>query len=95
MSEGERAPSAIGTNLPLLAFLVLFEGSLAALLLASLGLGLLNTFVRPVLLLVSISFIIFTLGFGVFVINALLLIPVAATAVPIGRAGVRAGAAAP
>ena len=34
MSEGERAPSAIGTNLPLLAFLVLFEGSLAALLLA-------------------------------------------------------------
>ncbi len=46
---------------------------LTALLLASLGLGLLNAFVRPVLVLVSISLLVATLGFGYFVINALLL----------------------
>jgi hypothetical protein len=34
MSDGERAPSATGTNLPLLAFLFLLEGSLALFLLA-------------------------------------------------------------
>jgi putative membrane protein len=46
---------------------------LPALLVASLVLGLVNAFVRPVLLLVSISFVVATLGFGVLVINALLL----------------------
>ncbi len=44
-----------------------------ALLVASLVLGLVNAFVRPVLLLVSISFVVATLGLGVLVINALLL----------------------
>ena len=46
---------------------------LTALLLASLGLGLLNAFVRPMLLLVSIGFVVATLGLGILVINALLL----------------------
>lgn len=44
-----------------------------ALVVASLLLGLLNAFVRPVLLLVSLPLLIFTLGFGILVINALLL----------------------
>ena len=45
----------------------------AALAIASLVLGLVNAFVRPALLLVGISFIVATLGIGIFVINALLL----------------------
>lgn len=44
-----------------------------ALLGASLLLGIINAFVRPVLLLLSLPFIIVTMGLFIFVINALLL----------------------
>jgi putative membrane protein len=40
---------------------------------AALVLGLLNTFVRPFLMAISVSLLIFTLGFFLLVINALLL----------------------
>lgn len=43
------------------------------LLLASLLLGILNAFVRPVLMLIALPLLIFTLGLFTFVINALLL----------------------
>jgi putative membrane protein len=45
-----------------------------ALLGASLLLGIINAFVRPVLLLLSFPFIIVTMGLFIFVINALLLL---------------------
>ena len=48
--------------------------SLSALLGASLLLGIINAFVRPVLLLLSIPFILVTMGLFIFVINALLLL---------------------
>jgi putative membrane protein len=41
---------------------------------ASLLLGIINAFVRPVLLLLSLPFIIVTMGLFIFVINALLLL---------------------
>jgi putative membrane protein len=44
-----------------------------ALLGASLLLGIINAFIRPVLLLLSLPFIILTMGLFIFVINALLL----------------------
>jgi len=44
-----------------------------ALLGASLLLGIINAFVRPVLLLLSLPFIIVTMGLFIFVVNALLL----------------------
>lgn len=43
------------------------------LFLASLLLGILNAFVRPLLLLMALPLLIFTLGLFIFVINALLL----------------------
>jgi len=48
--------------------------SLGALLGASLMLGIINAFVRPVLLLLSLPFIIVTMGLFIFVVNALLLL---------------------
>jgi len=51
--------------------------SLGALLGASLLLGIINAFVRPFLLLLSIPFIILTMGLFIFVVNALLLLFVA------------------
>ena len=45
-----------------------------ALLGASLLLGIINAFIRPVLLLLSFPFIIVTMGVFIFVINALLLL---------------------
>jgi len=48
------------------------EGT-AALLGASLLLGIINAFVRPILLLLSLPFIIVTMGLFIFVVNALLL----------------------
>ena len=45
-----------------------------ALLGASLLLGIINAFIRPVLLLLSFPFIIVTMGIFIFVINALLLL---------------------
>jgi len=47
--------------------------SLYALVAAALFLGILNAFVRPVLLLLSIPFILVTMGIFIFVLNALLL----------------------
>ena len=44
------------------------------LLIATLVLGLLNTFLRPILLLLSLPLLIFTLGLFTLVINALLLL---------------------
>ncbi|MBC8097617.1 MAG: phage holin family protein [Akkermansiaceae bacterium] len=43
------------------------------LMIASLLLGILNAFVRPILLLLTLQLVIFSLGLFVFVINALLL----------------------
>lgn len=51
--------------------------STGALIGASLLLGIINAFVRPVLLLLSIPFIIVTMGVFIFVVNALLLLFVA------------------
>lgn len=51
--------------------------STASLLAASLLLGIINAFVRPVLLLLSIPFIIVTMGLFILVVNALLLMFVA------------------
>lgn len=48
--------------------------SAGALLGASLLLGIINAFVRPVLLLLSLPFIIVTMGLFIFVVNALLLL---------------------
>lgn len=47
--------------------------SSGALLGASLLLGIINAFVRPILLLLSLPFILLTMGIFIFVINALLL----------------------
>lgn len=47
--------------------------STSALLGASLLLGIVNAFVRPILLLLSLPFIIVTMGLFIFVVNALLL----------------------
>jgi len=46
---------------------------ISALLGASLLLGIINAFVRPLLLLLSLPFIILTMGLFIFVVNALLL----------------------
>lgn len=45
-----------------------------ALLGASLLLGIINAFIRPILLLLSLPFIIVTMGLFIFVVNALLLL---------------------
>lgn len=44
----------------------------ASLVIAALVLSILNTFVRPLLLLISLPFVVVTLGLFVFIINALL-----------------------
>jgi putative membrane protein len=54
----------------------------AALLGASLLLGIINAFVRPVLLLLSLPWIILTMGLFIVVINALLLMLVSAIIPP-------------
>ena len=48
--------------------------SAGALLAASLLLGVINAFVRPAILLLSLPFIIVTMGLFIFVVNALLLL---------------------
>lgn len=50
-----------------------YQGKLQNLLFASLLLGILNAFVRPILMLIALPLLIFTLGLFTFVINALLL----------------------
>lgn len=52
------------------------------LLLAALLLGILNAFVRPILMLIALPLVILTLGLFMFVINALLLMLVSAMLKP-------------
>lgn len=68
---------AINTLAVLVATQIVRSGihydSVTALLIATLVLGILNTFLRPVLLFLSLPLLIFTLGLFTLVINALLL----------------------
>jgi putative membrane protein len=57
-------------------------GKNADLLLASLLLGILNAFIRPILMLLALPLLIFTLGLFTLVINALLLYFVGALLAP-------------
>lgn len=50
-----------------------YNNKLTNLLVASLLLGILNAFVRPILMLIALPLLIFTLGLFMLVINALLL----------------------
>ena len=52
---------------------ITYDNKLANLLVASLLLGILNAFVRPILMLIALPLLIFTLGLFTLVINALLL----------------------
>jgi putative membrane protein len=55
---------------------VLHFGSDRCLLGAALVLGIINAIVRPVILLLSLPFIILTLGVGILIVNALMLLVV-------------------
>ena len=59
-----------------------YEDKLQNLLIASLLLGILNAFVRPILMLIALPLLIFTLGLFTLVINALLLYLVGALMEP-------------
>jgi putative membrane protein len=77
----------INTVAVLVAVMVLrggitYEDKLENLLIASLLLGILNAFVRPILLLIALPLLIFTLGLFTLVINALLLYLVGALMQP-------------
>src|ERR1035438_8252902 len=68
----------INTVAVLVAVMVLqrgisYDDKLGNLLVASLLLGILNAFVRPILMLIALPLLIFTLGLFTLVINALLL----------------------
>ena len=68
----------INTVAVLLAVIILrnhisYEDKLGNLLIASFLLGILNAFVRPILMLIALPLLIFTLGLFTLVINALLL----------------------
>ena len=52
---------------------ITYDNKLPNLLIASLLLGILNAFVRPILMLIALPLLIFTLGLFTLVINALLL----------------------
>jgi putative membrane protein len=52
---------------------ITYQDKLENLLIASLLLGILNAFVRPILMLIALPLLIFTLGLFTLVINALLL----------------------
>ena len=52
---------------------ITYDNKLTNLLVASLLLGILNAFVRPILMLIALPLLIFTLGLFTLVINALLL----------------------
>jgi putative membrane protein len=60
---------------------------IAALIGASLLLGILNAFVRPFLLILSASVILFTLGLFIFVLNGLLLLVVPSVVIGFHVAG--------
>ena len=53
-----------------------YSGSLSCLLGASLLLGIVNAFIRPILLILSAPLILLSLGFFIFVVNALMLLGV-------------------
>jgi putative membrane protein len=53
-----------------------YGGSLSCLLGASLLLGIVNAFIRPILLILSAPLILLSLGFFIFVVNALMLLGV-------------------
>jgi putative membrane protein len=53
-----------------------YGGSLSCLLGASLLLGIVNAFIRPVLLILSAPLILLSLGFFIFVVNGLMLLGV-------------------
>lgn len=77
----------INTVAVLVAVMILSNGityndKLENLLVASLLLGVLNAFVRPILMLVALPLLIFTLGLFTLVINALLLYLVGALLEP-------------
>lgn len=59
-----------------------YDNHLENLLVASLLLGILNAFVRPILMLIALPLLIFTLGLFTLVINALLLYLVGALLTP-------------
>lgn len=59
-----------------------YENKIENLLVASLLLGILNAFVRPILMLIALPLLIFTLGLFTLVINALLLYLVGALMQP-------------
>ncbi|HEY5041985.1 MAG TPA: phage holin family protein, partial [Verrucomicrobiae bacterium] len=52
---------------------ITYDNKLLNLLVVSLLLGILNAFVRPILMLIALPLLIFTLGLFTLVINALLL----------------------
>ena len=58
---------------------ITYDNKLQNLLIASLLLGILNAFVRPILMLIALPLLIFTLGLFTLVINALLLLLVGQT----------------
>jgi putative membrane protein len=77
----------INTLAVLVAVMVLHNGisyddKVGNLLVASLLLGILNAFVRPILMLIALPLLIFTLGLFTLVINALLLYLVGALLQP-------------
>ena len=77
----------INTVAVLVAVMILHKGisydnKLGNLLVASLLLGILNAFVRPILMLIALPLLIFTLGLFTLVINALLLYLVGALLQP-------------
>jgi len=77
----------INTVAVLVAVIVLqngisYEDKFQNLLIASLLLGILNAFVRPILMLIALPLLIFTLGLFTLVINALLLYLVGALMAP-------------
>ncbi len=64
---------AVGLAVIILHNHISYEDKLQNLLVASLLLGILNAFVRPILMFIALPFVILTLGLFTFVINALLL----------------------
>jgi len=65
--------AAVALTVIILRDHIRYDNKLSNLLIASLVLGILNAFVRPILMLIALPLLIFTLGLFTLVINALLL----------------------
>jgi putative membrane protein len=65
--------AAVALTVVILRNHIRYEDKLGNLLTASLLLGILNAFVRPILMLIALPLLIFTLGLFTLVINALML----------------------